>query len=93
MAKHSKEEIINKGIELMRKNGYHGTGVQQVLKECHIPKGSFYHFFESKQDFALQAIDQYADDTIQHLMSIFERPVTECEAEAYQILQRSIEVL
>ena len=68
--KHNKEDIINKGIELMRKQGYHGTGVQQVLKACHIPKGSFYHFFESKQDFALQAIEKYAQDNIEELEQI-----------------------
>ena len=54
----------------MRKQGYHGTGVQQVLKACHIPKGSFYHFFESKQDFALQAIEKYAQDNIEELEQI-----------------------
>ncbi|MGI9543727.1 MAG: TetR/AcrR family transcriptional regulator [Cyclobacteriaceae bacterium] len=68
--KHNKEDIIDKGIELMRKQGYHGTGVQQVLKACHIPKGSFYHFFESKQDFALQAIEKYAQDNIEELEQI-----------------------
>lgn len=70
MAKHNKEAIIAKGIELIRKNGYHGTGVQQVLKACHIPKGSFYHFFESKQDFALQAIEKYASETVDTLKLI-----------------------
>lgn len=72
MTKHSKEAIISKGIELIRKNGYHGTGVQQVLKACHIPKGSFYHYFGSKKEFALQAIEKYAADTIQNLRLIHE---------------------
>jgi len=72
MTKHSKEAIISKGIELIRKNGYYGTGVQQVLKACHIPKGSFYHYFGSKKEFALQAIEKYAADTIQNLRVIHE---------------------
>jgi len=72
MTKHSKEAIISKGIELIRKNGYYGTGVQQVLKACHIPKGSFYHYFGSKKEFALQAIEKYAADTIQNLRMIHE---------------------
>jgi len=73
MAKHSKEEIITKGIELIRKNGYYGTGVQQVLKACHIPKGSFYHYFNSKKDFALHAVEKYAQDTINDLDRLMER--------------------
>ncbi|NBC27429.1 MAG: TetR family transcriptional regulator [Bacteroidetes bacterium] len=73
MAKHSKEEIITKGIELIRKNGYYGTGVQQVLKACHIPKGSFYHYFNSKKDFALHAVEKYAQDTIDDLDKLMKR--------------------
>lgn len=73
MAKHSKEEIITKGIELIRKNGYYGTGVQQVLKACHIPKGSFYHYFNSKKDFALHAVEKYAQDTIDDLDKLMMR--------------------
>jgi len=73
MAKHSKEEIITKGIELIRKNGYYGTGVQQVLKACHIPKGSFYHYFNSKKDFALHAVEKYAQDTIDDLDRLMKR--------------------
>ncbi len=72
MPKYDKEQIIDKGIELMRKNGYNGTGVQHVLKACGIPKGSFYNFFESKQDFALQAIEKYANQNIADLEKIIE---------------------
>ncbi len=64
MSKYSRVEIINKGIELMRQHGYHGTGVQHILHACGIPKGSFYNFFESKQDFTLQAIEKYGLDNL-----------------------------
>lgn len=39
--------------------GYHAVGVQDLLDETDVPKGSFYHHFESKEDFALQVIDAY----------------------------------
>ncbi|MDH3649705.1 MAG: TetR/AcrR family transcriptional regulator [Saprospiraceae bacterium] len=73
MSKYNREAIIDKGIELMRKNGYHGTGVQHVLKACGIPKGSFYNFFESKQDFALQAIEKYGDDNLRMIRALNDR--------------------
>lgn len=70
MAKHNKTDILDKGIEMIRTNGYNGTGIQQILKACKIPKGSFYNFFNSKQDFALQAIDRYTAGPIAGLKEL-----------------------
>jgi TetR/AcrR family transcriptional repressor of nem operon len=41
----------------MTRRGYHGTGVQEIVQAAGIPKGSFYHYFASKEDFALQALE------------------------------------
>ncbi len=57
--KYNKEDILNVGYEVFRKNGYHNVGINEILKESGIPKGSFYNFFESKEDFAQQVINQY----------------------------------
>ena len=56
MAKHDINNILEKGIELFRLNGYHNTGIRDILKACDMPKGSFYHSFESKEDFVVKAI-------------------------------------
>ena len=42
--KHDKTAIIEKGIQLFREKGYHNTGVDDILKTCKIPSGSFYNF-------------------------------------------------
>jgi TetR/AcrR family transcriptional regulator, transcriptional repressor for nem operon len=55
----TKQRLILAGLRLMLARGYHAVGVQDVLGETGIPKGSFYHHFESKEDFALQLIDAY----------------------------------
>ncbi|WP_046756004.1 TetR/AcrR family transcriptional regulator [Kordia jejudonensis] len=57
--KYKIEDILNVGYDIFRKNGYHNVGINQILKECGIPKGSFYNFFKSKEDFAQQVINQY----------------------------------
>jgi len=51
-----RELILAKGSQVMTRRGYHGTGVQEIVQAAGIPKGSFYHYFASKEDFALQAL-------------------------------------
>lgn len=48
--------ILAKGAEVMTRRGYHGAGVQEIVQAAGVPKGSFYHYFESKEDFARQAL-------------------------------------
>lgn len=57
--KHDVKDIIDKGAELFRKKGYNNVGINEILKECDIPKGSFYNFFDSKETFAKKVIDDY----------------------------------
>lgn len=54
-----KEKIIESGARLIHQQGYHNTGIQEVLKAAGIPKGSFYFYFASKEDFGLQIIDYF----------------------------------
>jgi len=55
----TKEALLRTGLAMLLEHGYNGLGVQAVLAAAGIPKGSFYHHFRDKEDFALQVIDQY----------------------------------
>ena len=44
---------------MLLERGYHDLGIRALLDATEIPKGSFYHHFEDKEDFALQVIDEY----------------------------------
>jgi len=52
---------LDVGLALLLEHGYHGLGVQALLDAAHTPKGSFYHHFVDKEDFALQVVDQYME--------------------------------
>jgi TetR/AcrR family transcriptional repressor of nem operon len=54
-----REQLLEKGMAMLLKHGYHDLGLAALLEETKTPKGSFYHYFKSKEDFALQAIDLY----------------------------------
>ena len=56
-----KQEIIKKGSEIMHRKGYNATGVKDIVDAAGIPKGSFYNYFESKEDFVIQALQYSAD--------------------------------
>jgi len=44
---------------MLLEQGYHALGIQALLEATGTPKGSFYHHFTNKEDFALKVIDQY----------------------------------
>jgi TetR/AcrR family transcriptional repressor of nem operon len=46
-------------MAMLLRNGYHHLGIAAVLEKTQVPKGSFYHHFESKEDFGLKVIDHY----------------------------------
>ena len=55
----TKQRLLDEGIALLLKHGYHDLGIQALLDATRTPKGSFYHHFRDKEDFALQAVDEY----------------------------------
>jgi len=58
----TKSLLLDHGLRLMLKRGYHHTGIHDVLAAAGVPKGSFYHYFKNKEDFGLQIVGRYADD-------------------------------
>lgn len=56
-----REQIIEKGLELMYRTGYEATGIKEIADASGILKGSFYNYFSSKEDFAKVLIETYTD--------------------------------
>lgn len=54
----TREKILDITYMLVYTNGYNGTSISMILKECEIPKGSLYHHFKSKQDIVLTVIKE-----------------------------------
>lgn len=75
MKKNTKEIILQAGAEIIHLKGFHHTGLQEILKAAGVPKGSFYNYFSSKEDFGLQLIDYFID-----LFSELTRPFVEAPA-------------
>lgn len=51
----TKEEIIRKAIDVFQKRGYNATSMSDLAQACGLLKGSFYHYFKSKEEL-MQAV-------------------------------------
>lgn len=58
----TKERLLEAGLTMLLEHGYNDLGIQALLEATGTPKGSFYHHFRSKEDFALQVIDRYMEE-------------------------------
>jgi len=56
----TKADLIRSGLEQLTENGFASSGVDQILKKVGVPKGSFYHYFASKEAFGQAVIENYA---------------------------------
>jgi TetR/AcrR family transcriptional repressor of nem operon len=59
MGQNTKDRIIESGAHIMHLKGFNHTGIQEILDAAGVPKGSFYNYFKSKEDFGLQVIDYF----------------------------------
>jgi TetR/AcrR family transcriptional repressor of nem operon len=55
----TRDHLIEVGLELMRRHGYGATGLQEILAAAAVPKGSFYHHFDSKEEFTAAVLERY----------------------------------
>jgi TetR/AcrR family transcriptional repressor of nem operon len=83
----TKQRMIEAGLRMLLQEGYNSLGIQAVLQATDTPKGSFYHHFKDKEDFALQVIDTYIAD----VHAILDQCVDDREREPLERLRRFFE--
>ncbi len=57
-----KTKLLQTGLRLFSENGYNGTGIKEIVDDVGVPKGSFYNYFKSKEDFTVEIIQLYSDN-------------------------------
>lgn len=57
----TRQVLIRCGVEVLTEQGFMATGLDGLLKRVGIPKGSFYHYFASKEAFGLAVLASYAE--------------------------------
>ena len=56
----TKAALIQSGMEILTEKGYSSTGIDEILRKVGVPKGSFYHYFGSKDAFGMELIQNYS---------------------------------
>lgn len=85
----NRDNLLNQGITLLMGQGYHGTGLQEILDAVNVPKGSFYNYFSSKEDFGAEVIQHYIDPFITQLGAYLQQS----DADALGAIQRYFDAL
>jgi len=57
----TKQNLLEVGLSLFEQKGFNATGIQEIATLADIPKGSFYNYFSSKEDFGVAVIRYYTD--------------------------------
>jgi TetR/AcrR family transcriptional regulator, transcriptional repressor for nem operon len=74
-----REKLLDQGVALLMEQGYHGTGLQELVRSVGVPKGSFYNYFPSKEAFSAEVVKHYIEPFIRQLDSHLQRPEVSAE--------------
>jgi len=56
----TREALLRAGVAALTEKGFSATGIDEILRSVGVPKGSFYHYFASKEAFGAELIGRYA---------------------------------
>ncbi|WP_438970988.1 TetR/AcrR family transcriptional regulator [Methylophaga sp.] len=57
----TRQHILNTGQSIILGKGFAAVGLNEILKTAGVPKGSFYHYFDSKEHFGSALLENYFD--------------------------------
>jgi len=57
-----RSRLLDAGLAAFAKRGYHGTGIKEIVDTAQIPKGSFYNYFKSKEEFGLAIVLRHSEE-------------------------------
>jgi len=64
----AREQILQATLTLLEKQGYHGTGLNEIIRESGSPKGSLYYYFpDGKEQIAAEAVIQSGNETAERI--------------------------
>lgn len=69
-----RENILATGQRIIAGKGFSGVGLNEILATAGVPKGSFYHYFGSKEAFGEALLESYFEDYLNELDQTLRQP-------------------
>jgi TetR/AcrR family transcriptional repressor of nem operon len=66
----TRQQILSTAQNIILGKGFAAVGLNEILKAAGVPKGSFYHYFESKEHFGSVMLENYFD---QYMLTLDEQ--------------------
>ena len=57
----TRDLLLEAGRRTFLEKGFNNAGIDVILRTTGIPKGSFYYYFGSKEEFGLKVLDRFAE--------------------------------
>ena len=68
----TRNRLIQVGTEILSERGFNSVGIDEILLRAKAPKGVFYYYFQSKEEFGLAVVEHYELLWEQRLDRIFD---------------------
>lgn len=66
----TRQKILNAARAIIVGKGYAAVGLNEILSQAGVPKGSFYHYFKSKDDFGRELLQAYFSEYMEKLENL-----------------------
>lgn len=70
----TRQHILDTGNRIIAAKGFSCVGLAELLQASDVPKGSFYHYFKSKEAFGQALLQDYFDNYLGQLDTLFGTP-------------------
>lgn len=81
MASEARQRILAAASDLLERQGYHATGLNQIVDESHTPRGSLYYYFpDGKEELAAEAVTRRMSEAIAHTIQFLKQVDDPAEA-------------
>ncbi|NWF13058.1 TetR/AcrR family transcriptional regulator [Pseudomonas reactans] len=69
-----RQSILDTAQLIVGRKGFSAVGLNEILQTAEVPKGSFYHYFTSKDAFGVVLLDHYFDNYVHGMQQLFDLP-------------------
>ena len=70
----TRQHILCTGKQIIAAKGFSSVGLAELLQASAVPKGSFYHYFKSKELFGQALLEDYFTDYLARLDTLLQTP-------------------